>query len=98
MPLNHSNGSYFYEPQLGILHFQMHDGEHIVHCMVSDIALRNRAEVSGLPQEKVDELFEVYRSEVEALAARQYDRGAQSPIVRVADLTPPPPLPARKKP
>ena len=41
----------------------------------------------------VEELFRIYRSEVEEIAAEQYDSGFKNPIVRALDLAPPPPLP-----
>lgn len=94
MPLTASNDPCLYEPLLGIVHFKMPDGPHTVHCMVSETALRNRAARADRIQE-VEELFEIYRTQVESLAATEYGRGVVSPIVRATDLAPPPPLPPR---
>ena len=87
-----SDSPYLYEPLLGILHFKMLDGPRIVHCMVSEAALRSRAASVGRLQQEVEALFEIYRPEVESLAAKEYARGMPSPIVRAANLTTPPPL------
>ncbi len=88
-----SSGRHLYEPLLGIVLFEMHDHEAVVHCMVSECALRNRALVDGATEGDTEELFGQYRSEVEEIAAQQYDRGFTNPIIRALDLTPPPPLP-----
>ena len=88
MPLTPSDSPYLYEPLLGILHFKMLDGPSTVHCMVSEAALRSRAASAGRLQQEVEALFEIYRPEVESLAAKEYARGMLSPIVRAANLAP----------
>lgn len=88
-----ASGHHLYEPLLGIVLFEMRDEHSAVHCMVSECALRNRALVDGEPQDHIDDLFSAYRSEVEAIAAQQYDCGFKNPMVRALDLAPPPPLP-----
>ena len=93
MPLTSNVGPCYYEPLLGIVHFKMLDGSLTVHCMVSETALRNRAARADRVQQEVEALFEIYRTEVESLAAKEYGRGVRSPIVRATDLAPPPPLP-----
>ena len=97
MPLNSNVGPCHYEPLLGIVHFKMLDGSLTVHCMVSETALRNRAASADSVQQEVEALFEIYRAEVESLAAKEYGRGVLSPIVRATDLAPPPPLPPRQE-
>ena len=88
-----TSGRHLYEPLLGIVLFEMRDKDQAVHCMVSECALRNRALVDGEPEDAVEDLFREYRSEVEAIAAQQYDIGFKNPIVRAFDLAQPPPLP-----
>jgi Protein of unknown function (DUF1488) len=89
-----SSGHHLYEPLLGIVLFKMRDDGGLVHhCMVSECALRNRALVDGEPQDLIDDLFNSYRREVEAIAAQQYECGFNSPMVRAIDLAPPTPLP-----
>jgi hypothetical protein len=84
---------HLYEPLLGVVLFEMRDDENLVHCMVSECALRNRAMVDGENEGNVEELFGLYRTEVEEIAAKQYGSGFKNPIVRALDLAPPPPLP-----
>ena len=91
MTLRASN-NHLYEPSLGIVIFEMQDDEDLVHCMVSERALRNRALVDGTEGDAED-LFGIYRTEVEGIAASQYNSGFKNPIVRALDLAPPPPLP-----
>lgn len=91
MTLRASN-HHLYEPLLGVVLFEMHDDENLVHCMVSECALRNRAMVDGENEGNVEDLFGIYRKEVEEIAAEQYESGYKSPIVRALDLVPPPPL------
>jgi hypothetical protein len=86
-----ASGRHLYEPLLGIVLFEMRDKDDVVHCMVSECALRKRALVDGEADDTVEELFSEYRSEVEAIAERQYDVGFKTPIVRAVDLAPPPP-------
>jgi Protein of unknown function (DUF1488) len=88
-----ASGHHLYEPLLGIVLFEMRDEHGAVHCMVSECALRNRALVDGTDDGGVEDLFREYRSEVEAIAAQQYDCGFKDPMVRALDLAPPPPLP-----
>jgi hypothetical protein len=77
-----SSGHHLYEP-LGIMLLKMRDDGGLVHhCMVSECALRNRALVDGEPQDQIDDLFNSYRREVEAIAAQQYECGFNSPMVR----------------
>jgi hypothetical protein len=87
-----TSGRHLYEPLLGIVLFEMHDLQAVVHCMVSECALRNRALVDGGGEDSVEELFGLYRTEVEELAAAQYESGFKNPIVRALDLAPPPSL------
>jgi hypothetical protein len=72
--------------------FEMRDDENLVHCMVSECALRNRARVDGEGDGSVEDLFGLYRTEVEGIAAKQHGSGCKNPIVRALDLAPPPPL------
>ena len=60
--------------------------------MVSECALRNRAMVDGENEGNVEELFGLYRTEVEEIAAAQHDSGFKNPIIRALDLAPPPSL------
>ena len=85
-----TSGCHLYEPLLGIVLFEMHELEAVVHCMVSECALRNRAEIDGENEGDIEELFGLYRTEVEGIAAEQYDSGFKNPIVRALDLAPPP--------
>jgi hypothetical protein len=87
-----ASGRHLYEPLLGIVLFEMRDNDNVIHCMVSECALRNRALVDGESEVGVEDLFSEYRSEVEAIAARQYDTGFKNPIVRAFDLARPPSL------
>ena len=87
-----TSGRHLYEPLLGLVLFEMHDFEVVVHCMVSECALRNRALVDGDGEDSVEKLFVLYRTEVEEIAAAQYDSGFKNPIVRALDLAPPPSL------
>jgi hypothetical protein len=52
--------------------------------------LRNRARVDGQGDGSVEDLFGLYRTEVEEIAAQQYGSGFKNPIVRALDLAPPP--------
>jgi hypothetical protein len=82
-----------FEPLTGVVQFEMRDRAEIVHCMVTEAALRNRAareSVSGLG---VEALFHAYWPEIEKLATAQYARGIANPVIRSLDLAPPPPLP-----
>ena len=85
-----TSGRHLYEPLLGIVLFEMRDKDDVVHCMVSECALRNRALVDGEADDAVEDLFREYRSEVEAIADQQYDIGYKNPIIRALDLAPPP--------
>lgn len=87
-----ASSRHLYEPLLGIVLFEMRDQDDVVHCMVSECALRNRALVDGEADHAVEDLFSEYRSEVEAIAAQQYDVGFKNPIVRAFDLARPPSL------
>ena len=89
MTLRASN-HHLYEPLLGIVLFEMRDDESLVHCMVSECALRNRARVDGQGDGSVEDLFGLYRTEVEEIAAQQYGSGFRNPIVRALDLAAPP--------
>ena len=88
-------GHHLYEPLLGIVLFEMREDGDLVHCMVSECALRNRTRVDGDAEDGVEALFQRYRTEVENIASQQYDCGFKSPMVRALDLAPPPPLPTR---
>jgi hypothetical protein len=92
MTLRASN-HHLYEPLLGIVLFELRDNENLVHCMVSECALRNRARIDGQGDGSVEDLFGLYRTEVEEIGAQQYGSGFKNPIVRALDLAPPPPLP-----
>ena len=82
-------GHHLYEPLLGIVLFEMRDERDVVHCMVSECALRNRAQLDGEADNEVEDLFRFYRSEVETIASRQFGCGFKNPIVRTLDLAPP---------
>ena len=83
-----------FEPLTGVVQFEMFDGTEIVHCMVTEAALRNRAATmeSGSGPD-VESLLRSYWPEIERLAAAQYERGIANPVIRSLDLVPPPPLP-----
>jgi hypothetical protein len=85
-----TSGRHLYEPLLGLVLFEMHELGGVVHCMVSECALRNRALVDGDVEDSVEELFVLYRIEVEEIAAAQYGSGFKNPIVRALDLAAPP--------
>jgi uncharacterized protein DUF1488 len=91
----HASSHRRYVPALRIIVFEMLDDEGVVQCMVSECALRNRAMVDGVAEGSPEELFDLYRTEVQEIAAEQYDRGLKNPIVRALDLAPPPSLPSR---
>jgi uncharacterized protein DUF1488 len=86
MPLVSAPGYHpFTESKVGI-HFKMKDGQTLVHCMVSEDALHDRAAKDGHGQDSAEVLFARYRAEIEKLASDIYDKGAKSPAVRSADL------------
>jgi hypothetical protein len=89
-----TSGRRLYEPLLGIVMFEMRHENEVIHCMVSECALRNRALADGELDGGVEDMFNEYQDEIEAIAAQQYDTGFRNPIVRALDLAPPPPLPA----
>ena len=66
MALQHTDRPQLYEAQLGILHFKMLDDDDVVHCVVSEFALRSRAEVEDKQEQGVETLFGLYRDEVES--------------------------------
>jgi hypothetical protein len=49
--------------------------------------------VDAQSADSVEDLFGLYRTEVEEIAADQYDHAFKNPIVRGARLGSPPPLP-----
>jgi len=75
-----------YDLYLGVI-FVMADGEHRVICRVTKAALDDRAVMSGRRLSTV-EMFEKFRSEIEAAASRQYDVGIKSPLIDSEDLVP----------
>jgi Protein of unknown function (DUF1488) len=86
MPLVSAPGYHpFTEAMVGI-HFKMKDGQTLVHCIVSEEALHDRAAKDGRSQDHIDALFERYRAEIEKLASEIYDRGVKRPAVKSADL------------
>jgi heat shock protein HspQ len=86
MPLVSAPGYHpFTEGMVGV-HFKMKDGTTLVHCMVSEEALRDRAAKDGHRQDNIDALFERYRAEIERLASDIYDSGVERPVVKSADL------------
>ncbi len=86
MPLVSAPGYHpFTEAMVGI-HFKMKDGQTLVHCIVSEDALRDRAAREGRGHDHIDMLFERYRAEIEKLASDIYDSGVKSPVVKGADL------------
>lgn len=86
MPLVSALGYHpFTEAMVGV-HFKMKDGQTLVHCIVSEDALRDRAAREGRSQDHIDTLFERYRAEIEKLASDIYDNGVKSPVVKGADL------------
>jgi hypothetical protein len=91
----HASNHHLYEPVLRIVVFEMLDDDGVVQCMVSECALRNRAMVDGVEEGSPEELFDLYRTEVQEIAAEQCDSGFKNPIVRALDLAPPPSLPRR---
>lgn len=92
MPLRRVTQPPSYEPVVGIVRFEIEDDGQLVHCMVSAWALRGRAAIAEDQEPNVERLFERYRDEVELLAAHQYARGEQHPMVIAADLAPSPPV------
>ena len=93
----HASSHHLYEPVLGIVVLEMLDEDGVVKCMVSECALRNRAMVDGVEESSTEQLFDLYRPEVQEIAAQQYVRGFKNPIVRAPELAPPPPLPRGKR-
>ena len=55
------SGRHLYEPLLGIVLFEMRDEDEVIHCMVSECALRNRALVDGERDSGVEDLFTEYQ-------------------------------------
>ena len=87
MPLVSAPGYHpFTESMVGV-HFKMKAGKTLVHCIVSEDALQDRAAKEGRSQDHIDTLFERYRVEIEKLASDIYDRGVERPVVKSADLT-----------
>jgi hypothetical protein len=82
-----------YEPLVGIVRFDMENEGQVVHCMVSESALRGRAAMASDTELDIVALFEKYRSEVESIAVAQYSKGEQHPMIVSTDLVRPPPLP-----
>jgi heat shock protein HspQ len=86
MPLVSAPGYHpFTESMVGV-HFKMKDGKTLVHCIVSEEALQDRAAKDGRSHANIDALFETYRAEIEKLASDIYDRGVERPVVKSADL------------
>ena len=86
MPLVGAPGYHpFTEGMVGV-HFKMKDGNTLVHCIVSEEALQDRAAKDGRSQDHIDALFERYRAEIEKVASDIYDRGVDHPVVNSADL------------
>ena len=86
MPLVSAPGYHpFTEAMVGV-HFKMKDGKTLVHCIVSEEALQDRAAKDSLSQHNIDALFERYRAEIEKLASDIYDTGMKHPVVKSADL------------
>ena len=52
-----SSARHLYEPILGIVLFAMRDQSKVVHCMVSECALRHRAIADRADEEAVETLF-----------------------------------------
>ena len=71
-----------YEPLVGIVRFDMENEGQVIHCMVSESALRGRAAMAGDTELDIAALFEKYRSEVENIAVAQYSDGEQHSRVR----------------
>ncbi len=83
-------------PDLGETHesldgvyFKMRDGDKIVHCLVTNEALADRASCDGLPENGGCDLFKEYRPEIEEIASLQYSGGVEYPNVDSMSLAPP---------
>ena len=72
---------------MGLVLFEMRERE-VVHCMVSECALRNCAQLDGEADNEVENLFFFYQRKVETIASRQFGCGFKNPIVRTLDLAP----------
>src|SRR5687767_6503914 len=57
-----------YDPLVGIVRFDMENEGQVIHCMVSESALRGRAAMAGDTELDIAALFEKYRGEVENIA------------------------------
>ena len=55
---------------MGLVLFEMRERE-VVHCMVSECALRNCAQLDGEADNEVENLFFFYQRKVETIASRQ---------------------------
>ena len=49
-------GHLLYEPLLGLVLFEMRDERDVVHCIVSECALRNSAQLDGETDNEVEDL------------------------------------------
>jgi hypothetical protein len=75
-----------YQLYLGVM-FAMRDGSRRVVCRVTKAALDDRSARSGRLM-TATEAFDRYRSNIEAVASAQYERGVESPVVDSEDLVP----------
>ena len=74
-----------YEGFVG-MHFKMLDGKTVVNCIVTTEALQDKAARNNMSEDDFASIFETFRSEIEAIADRQYAAGMMGPRVTSADL------------
>ncbi|WP_072386997.1 DUF1488 family protein [Hyphomicrobium sp. CS1BSMeth3] len=68
------------------LRFRMVDGDTSISIFVSKEALRDRSGEDGKDQRNLTARFHDYRSEIESIASRKYERGEAPVTVKSADL------------
>ena len=73
MPLTRDPQERFANYDLFSIRFPMFDGAKQVNCTVSSEALQDLAASDGRQAEPIEELFKIYRSEIETIASRKYD-------------------------
>ncbi len=86
MPLTRAPDPSFNPTIDGIDFAMIDDKQHRIVCHVSRETLQDRGARDGRDLDPPIDLFDVYRSEVEAVASRKYDTGSAKPVVTSDDL------------
>jgi hypothetical protein len=86
MTLRTDPTSSFVKEGAGNHSFTMLDGGAAVACRVTAFYLLGRASQQGLSNLSPQALFEIFRSDVEGIAAIQFDAGVFSPWVTAGNL------------